>query len=93
MSSFLLVLRYVPESDGVPVEHFVGFARCASQTAAAMEQLLVKKLTEFGVPLVEDNVMTVRLICLVTKEALKGKDAVQIHFYYSCNLRIFFSPC
>ena len=79
MRSFSLGLRYVPESDGVPVEHFVGFVRGASQTAAAMEQLLVKKLTELGIPLVEDNVRTARIICLVTKEALKGKDTVQIH--------------
>ena len=53
MRSFSLGLRYVPELDGVPVEHFVGFVRGASQTAAAMEQLLVKKLTELSMPLVK----------------------------------------
>ena len=52
MNSFSLVLRYVPESDGVPVEHCVGFIRGASQTTAAKEQLLAKKLTELSIPLV-----------------------------------------
>ena len=52
MIRFSLDLRYVSVSDGVPVEHCVGFIRGASQTTAAMEQLLAKKLTELGIPLV-----------------------------------------
>ena len=80
MTGFSLVLRYVPESDGVPVQHCIEFIRGASQTTAAMEQLLVKKLAELGIPLVEDNIMTVRLMS-GDKEGLKGERCRSNKFF------------